>query len=136
MSWLTKFLAAADLTIHSESGALRTNDDALADLIRSLGLGAASGMICGARAISSTSAPEPLVSAVTPCKFVWLGAPVDISTDMALNTRCILIGTAAAQTIPLMPSNFEGHLLRLADASMLYLLGSVAGESVRFAIFI
>ena len=88
----------------------------------------------GTKNVASAATPEPLVAEAAPCRFVWLGAPVD-GDGVAVNTKCVFVGDADNQNIPLMPSNFEGVVVQIDDASKLYLKAGVNGEGLAYRIF-
>ena len=88
----------------------------------------------GTKTVSSTATPQALVAASTPCRFVWIGARVN-SDGNSLNTKPCFIGDAANQNIPILPSNFEGVVIRIDDASKLFVKVGVANQGVVYRIF-
>jgi len=94
----------------------------------------ASEMLCCSVTIESTNVAQQLVSESTPCKAVWIGAPVTLSTGAAANTHGVLVGNADTQAFPIMPSNYEGKTFPIDDASKLWVLG-VDGESVMCIVY-
>lgn len=88
----------------------------------------------GTKTVSSSAAPEPLVAASTPCRFVWIAARVD-SDGLPQNQSPCFVGDAANQNIPIMMSNYEGLVIRIDDASKIHVRVSVNGEGVVYRIF-
>jgi len=114
-----------------EGAATEAKQDAIIAAVA--GLGPASAIVCGTLAVADAGTPEPLVEEPTPCKRVWIGAPCD-ALGAAENTRPAFIGGEAAQTIPLVPSNYEGFVIDIDDAAKLFVKVGVDGQSVRYAI--
>ena len=117
-----RWLHSADVKINDSNGALLTE------------LPLSSTFAGGTKTVASTGTPEKLVSVSTPCQFVWLGARVN-STGQALNYRPVFIGDAAGQNIPIMPSNFEGMVIRIDNANKIYVKVGTNGEGVVYRIF-
>ncbi|MHB1158229.1 MAG: hypothetical protein ACYC26_15500 [Phycisphaerales bacterium] len=97
---------------------------------------------CGTKTVAAAATPEQLVSALPPgvdadqaavCS-VWIGSRVDANGN-AQNTLPCFIGDAAIQTLPLLPSNYEGFFLRI-DPRKLYVKVGVNGQGVNYAIFL
>jgi len=88
----------------------------------------------GTKTVASTSTPEPLVATSTPCRFVWIGARVD-SGGNPQNTKPCFVGDSANQNIPILPSNYEGIVIRIDDASKLYVKVGVNNQGVVYRIF-
>jgi hypothetical protein len=88
----------------------------------------------GTKTVLSTTAPQALVAASTPCRFVWVGARVDTYGN-PMNTRPCFVGDAASQNIPVMPSNFEGVVIRIDDANKVFVKVGVANQGVVYRIF-
>jgi len=88
----------------------------------------------GTKTVPSSATPQPLVATATPCRFVWIGARVDNYAN-AQNYYPVFVGDAAGQTIPVMPSNYEGFVIRIDDASKLYVRVVNSGEGVAYRIF-
>jgi len=88
----------------------------------------------GTKTVASVSTPEPLVATSTPCRFVWIGARVD-GDGNPLNTRPCFVGDSADQNIPVMPSNYEGVVIRIDDASKVYVKVGVSGQGVAYRVF-
>jgi len=116
-----KWIYSADVQV-SNAGALLT------DLA---GCGAFAG---GTKTVASAATPEPLVADSTPCRFVWIGARVD-SDGNPLNTKPVFLGDSDSQNIPVMPTNYEGVIIRIDDASKIYVRVGVDGEGVFYRIF-
>lgn len=93
------------------------------------------GMVCGTKPITDADEAEPLVDEPTPCKAVWIGAPVTIATGAAANTQGVLVGNGTTQNFPIMPSNFEGKTFPIDDASKLWVKAGVDGEGVNYIIY-
>ena len=91
-------------------------------------------LVGGTKTVSSAATPQPLVATPTPCCFVWIGARVDNSGNPQ-NIQPVFIGDAANQNIALMPANYEGFVIRIDDASKLYLRVVTANEGVFYRIF-
>ena len=88
----------------------------------------------GTKTVASTSTPEALVAASTPCRFVWIGARVD-SYGNPQNTRPCFVGDQANQNIPVMISNYEGLVIRIDDASKVFVKVGVNNQGVVYRIF-
>jgi len=88
----------------------------------------------GTKTVALTSTPEPLVTTSTPCRFVWIGARVD-GDGNPQNTKPCFIGDAANQNIPIMPSNYEGLVIRINDALKVYVKVGVDGQGVVYRVF-
>jgi len=88
----------------------------------------------GTKTVASAGTPEPLVTTSTPCRFVWMGARVDGSGN-PLNTYPCFIGDSAGQNIPVMPSNYEGIVIRIDDASKVYVKVDASNQGVAYRIF-
>lgn len=93
-----------------------------------------SSFVGGTKTVASTATPEKLVATATPCRFVWVGARVD-AVGNPLNTRPCFVGDAAIQNVPVMPSNYEGVVIRIDDASKLYVKVGIANQGVVYRIF-
>ena len=93
-----------------------------------------SSFVGGTKTVSSTGTPEKLVPASTPCRVVWIGARVD-SDGNPVNTKPCFIGDSANQNIPVLPSNFEGVVIRIDDASKVYIKVGVNSQGVAYRIF-
>ncbi len=98
------------------------------------GSAAPTSITCGTKTVAAAATPEALVAESTPCKRVWLGARYNAATGAALNTAPVRIGGVGGQTIPLMPSNFEGVTIDIDDAGKLYVDVAQDGEGVHYAI--
>jgi hypothetical protein len=88
----------------------------------------------GTKTVPSTSTPQPLVATATPCRFVWVGARVDAYGN-PLNTRPCFVGDLANQNVPVMPSNYEGVVIRIDDASKLYVKVGINNQGVVYRVF-
>jgi len=90
-------------------------------------------MVGGTRTAPTTAARK-LVTAVTPCKFVWIGARVDAAGALQ-NTALVMIGDQGSQNMPILATNIDGFLIQIDDASKVYIKPTVAGEGVAYRIF-
>jgi hypothetical protein len=88
----------------------------------------------GTKTVASAGTPQPLVATSTPCRFVWVGARVD-NYGNPLNSYPCFIGDSAGQNIPVMPSNYEGLVIRVDDASKVYVRVVSGGNGVTYRIF-
>jgi len=88
----------------------------------------------GTKTVPSSDTPQPLVATATPCRFVWVGARVDTDGN-PLNTHPCFIGDSGTQNIPVMPSNYEGLVIRIDDASKVYVRVVVSNQGVVYRIF-
>jgi len=88
----------------------------------------------GTRIVPASATPQPLVATPTPCRFVWIGARVDDDGN-PLNEYPCFIGDSSNQNIPVMPSNYEGVVIRIDDASKVYVRVVSAGNGVAYRIF-
>lgn len=88
----------------------------------------------GTKTVAAAAVPEALVATATPCRFLWVGARVNASGN-PLNTTPCFIGDAADQNIPVMPSNYEGLVIRIDDAAKIFVRVATAGSGVAYRIF-
>jgi len=98
------------------------------------GIGGCSSMAGGTKTVAAAATPEPLASESTPCRLVWLGARVD-GDGNPVNTKPCFLGDADSQNIPVLPSNYEGLVIRIDDAAKVYVKVGVDGEAVVYRIF-
>jgi hypothetical protein len=92
-----------------------------------------SSLTGGTKTVDAALTPELLVATSTPCRKVWVGAPVDSDGDPT-NTKPVFVGPAGEEVCPILPSNFEGLVLSIADALLLSVKVGVDGEGVKFLI--
>jgi hypothetical protein len=74
---------------------------------------------------------------IITCKFVWIGAPVDVN-DAPINQRMAMIGGCSLvgePNIPLAATNYEGFAIRICDPSKIFVQSRRTGDSVAFRIF-
>ena len=88
----------------------------------------------GTKLVPSSATPQPLVAVSTPCRFVWVGARMDAYGN-PLNYYPCFVGDSANQNIPVMPSNYEGLVIRISDASKLYVKVTSSNSGVVYRIF-
>jgi len=88
----------------------------------------------GTKTVPSSATPQPLVAIPTPCRLVWIGARLD-NYGNPQNYYPVFVGDAAVQNLPIMPANFEGLVIRIDDASKLYVRVVNSGEGVFYRIF-
>ena len=88
----------------------------------------------GTKTVPSAGTPQPLVATPTPCRFVWVGARVD-NYGNPQNTRPCFVGDSANQNIPILPSNYEGVVIRIDDASKLYVKVGINNQGVVYRVF-
>lgn len=93
-----------------------------------------SSFIGGTKTVPSSTTPQPLVATSTPCRFVWIGARVD-NYGNPLNSQPVFVGDAAGQNIPVMPSNYEGLVIRIDDATKVYVRVVTNNTGVAYRIF-
>ena len=93
-----------------------------------------SSFVGSTKPVSSPSSPQPLVANPTPCRFVWIGARVDYWGQPENQYPCF-IGDANNQNIPIMPTNYEGVVIRIDDASKVYVRVTAANDGVAYRIF-
>ena len=93
-----------------------------------------SSFIGGTKTVASAETPQPLVATSTPCRFVWVGARVD-NYGYPVDSYPCFIGDSAGQNIPVMPSNYEGLVIRIDDASKVYVRVVSGGTGVVYRIF-
>jgi len=89
----------------------------------------------GTKTVPSAGTPQPLVAGSTPCRFVWVGARVDAYGN-PLNSYPCFVGDSAGQNLPVMPSNYEGLVIRIDDASKLYVRVTINNQGVVHRIFV
>ncbi|QDU33047.1 hypothetical protein KS4_10880 [Poriferisphaera corsica] len=116
-----KWLKAATLAIDPDDGAL------LVDIT------APSTFTGGGKAVADPAIPEPLVNESTPCRFVWIAAPMDGEGNFT-NTKPVFLGDSLNQNMPLKPSNYRGVVIRIDDASKIFVRAVAANEGVVFRI--
>jgi hypothetical protein len=116
-----KWINSADVEV-SVAGALLTD------------MSGCTSLAGGTKTVPSATTPQPLVAVSVPCRFVWVGARVDGSGN-PLNSAPCFIGDSANQNIPVMPSNYEGFVIRVDDASKVYVKVGVGGQGVAYRIF-
>ena len=87
----------------------------------------------GSKAPAQASVAEPLVSESTPCRFVWVAAPID-NDGNATNTKPVFLGDSETQNMPLLKGNYRGVVIRIDDASKIHVRSVVAGEGVVYRI--
>src|SRR5690606_28839841 len=90
--------------------------------------------IGGTKTVPLPSTPQPLVATPTPCRFVWIGARVD-NVGNPQNYYPCFIGDATSQNIPVMPSNFEGLVIRVDDAAKVFVRVVSSNNGVVYRIF-
>ena len=88
----------------------------------------------GTKTVPSAATPQALVAASTPCRFVWIGARVD-NNGNPQNTAPCFIGDSAGQNIPILPSNYEGVVIRIDDAVKVFVRVVVNNQGVVYRIF-
>ena len=88
----------------------------------------------GTKIVPSAGTPQPLVATSTPCRFIWVGARVDVYGNPQ-NTYPCFIGDSAGQNIPVFPSNYEGLVIRVDDANKVYVKVTVGNQGVAYRIF-
>lgn len=76
---------------------------------------------------------EPLVNQPTPCRFVWIGTPINDAMERT-NEGVIFIGDADNQNLSLLPRNYRGVVIRINDASILHIRTTVEGDGVFYRI--
>lgn len=83
---------------------------------------------------------EPLVSTPTPCQFVWIGTvvneplPGDEYLAWSKNQKPVFLGDAQTQNIPLFPRAYRGIVIRIRDASLIYVRSMYPGDGVAYRI--
>lgn len=121
-----KWLQSANVEV-SDAGALSVS-------------GACSSFTGGIKTLANATNAAQLVATATPCRLVWIGPRID-ANGAALNTKPCFIGESAAQStydkgpLPIMPSNYEGLVIAIDDASKLWLKVGVNNEGVAYRIF-
>lgn len=90
--------------------------------------------IGGTRTVPASATPQPLVATPTPCRFVWIGARVDNFGNPQNQYPCF-VGDAAGQNIPVMPSNYEGLVIRVDDAAKVFVRVVTNNSGVVYRIF-
>jgi len=88
----------------------------------------------GGTRTANSGSPQKIVATATPCRFVWIGARVD-DYGNPLNSQPVFVGDSAGQNIPVMLANYEGLVIRIDDASKLYVRAVNWGEGVAYRIF-
>ena len=86
------------------------------------------------RTVSPPSSPQPIVGTPTTCRFVWVGARVGPAGQPENQGPCF-IGDSNNQNIPIMPTNYEGVVIRIDDASKVYVRVITANDGVVYRIF-
>ncbi len=88
----------------------------------------------GTKTVASAATPQALVAASTPCRFVWIGARVD-NNGNPQNTAPCFIGDSASQNVPILPSNYEGVVIRIDDAIKVFVRVVVNNQGVVYRVF-
>lgn len=88
----------------------------------------------GGTRTANPGAPKKIVATATPCRFVWVAARMDDNGNPQ-NYYPVFIGDSAGQNIPVMPANYEGLVLRIDDASKVYVRAVNWGEGVVYRVF-
>lgn len=93
----------------------------------------------GAKVPAEAGVAEPLVSVPTPCRFVWVGVPLEPpqeegDTSWAKNSSPVLLGDQANQNLPLTPHTFRGVVIHISDASLVYVRSHTQGDGVEYRI--
>lgn len=88
----------------------------------------------GGTRTANPGSPQKIVATATPCRFVWIGARVD-DYGNPQNSQPVFVGDNTGQNIPVMPANFEGMVIRIDDASKIYVRAVGWGEGVTYRIF-
>lgn len=115
-----KWIQSADVEV-TAAGALLTD------------LAGCTALAGGTKTVAAAATPEPLVAEPTPCRRVWLGAPMDADGN-PVNTKPVLVGPVGQEVLPILPANFEGVVLGVADAETLSVKVGADGEGVRYLI--
>ena len=123
-----RWLSSADVEINEATGAILVDG----------GSGGSTtpptSMIGGTKTVASAAAPQPLVSAPTPCRCVWIG-PLCNSDGVGTNTKPVFLGDGASQSMPLLPNSISGVVIAIDDASKIVVKVGVNGEGVAYRIF-
>lgn len=90
--------------------------------------------IGGTKTVPSAGTPQALVASSTPCRFVWIGARVD-NNGNPQNTAPCFIGDSANQNISILPSNYEGVMIRIDDAVKVFVRVVVNNQGVVYRVF-
>jgi hypothetical protein len=90
----------------------------------------------GTKTVSAAATPEKLVADSTPCRGVWIGAPINADTGVGTNTKPVFIGDAAGQNVPLLSGDYRGVTIAIDDASKVFIKVGVNGEGVVYRIFV
>lgn len=91
-------------------------------------------LIGGTKTVPSSATPQPLVATSTPCRFVWIGARMDNYGNPQNYYPCF-VGDSANQNIPIMPSNYEGLIIRVNDAVKVFVRVVSSNQGVVYRIF-
>ena len=119
-----RFIQSADVGVNDSTGALYTQDSP------------SPSFAGGTKIVSVAATPEKLVAMATPCRMVWVGAPIDANTGLGTNTKPAFIGDVSGQTMPLTTSNFEGYFIPIDDASKVHVKVGANNEKVNYRIFV
>ena len=88
----------------------------------------------GGTRTANPGAPQRIVTTPTPCRFVWVAARVD-DYGNPMNVYPVFVGDSAGQNVPVMQANYEGLVIRIDDASKLYVRAVNWGDGVVYRIF-
>lgn len=83
--------------------------------------------------ILSSGMAVPLVSQPTPCRWVWVGAPVS-DQGTPLSQSPIFIGDATNQNMGLATTDYHGFTIEIDDASKIYVMALKAGGMLMYRI--
>lgn len=92
-------------------------------------------LAAGVKTCADQSVAEALVAVSVPCRYVVVMARVNPATGEAANTRPVLVGLPGSPQIAVMPTNYEGVLIPIANADDLVVKAAVNGEGVVYAIY-
>ena len=90
----------------------------------------------GVKTVAATATPEALVASSTPCKRVWVGAPVD-DDGVAVNTKVVRISGAGTASVgyAVLTTDHKGFYIPIADAADLTVRVAVNGEGISYVAF-
>lgn len=91
----------------------------------------------GTKTVTAAATPERLVAVSTPCKRVWVAAPMN-DDGVATNTKVVRLHSGSANSAngyQVLINDAKGFYIPVKDAYDLYVDAQVNGEGVRFIVF-
>ena len=90
----------------------------------------------GIKTVAVATTPEKLVASSTPCRRVWVGAPV-LDDGTAMNTKVVRVSKngTAGDGKPVLPDDHKGYYIPIDNAYDLTVRVGVNGERIAFIVY-